>query len=151
MRVAESGYACRGSASNGVDSLWPHAKACTKRGWRRVADQAGIWSATATYTIRVDTIAPVTTDNSDALTHRTFHLVLTPKDTTSGVATTQYRIDGGPWRSGTSLRLVTTGGVKVRRPRRLHLSPGAHTIDYFSADNVGNAESVRSCQVILGS
>ena len=144
MRVAESGYACRGSASNGVDSLWPHAKACTKRGWRRVADQAGIWSATATYTIRVDTIAPVTTDNSDALPHASFRLLLTPTDALSGVASTEYSIDGGPWQAGTSCVL--------RIQRRHHpagLVSGSHTISYYSTDNADNVESVKSCQVIL--
>ena len=94
----------------------------------------------------VDTTSPATSDNSDGLSHSSFHLVLTPTDPFSGVATTEYRIDGGPWRLGRSVQLSIHG----LRHRRLGLRAGSHTVSYYSTDNAGNVESVKSCQVILG-
>jgi hypothetical protein len=98
-----------------------------------------------TRTVGVDTLAPVTTDNSDALTHRVFVLVFAPGDATSGVALTEYRIDGGAWQSGTS--------VTLRLPIRHRLgglSPGDHLIEYLSTDNAGNVETIKSCTVTIG-
>ena len=93
-----------------------------------------------------DTTPPVTTDNTDGLRHRSFVLKLTATDGGSGVAATQFRIDGGAWHSGTRY---------VLRIRRRHHPPGlangTHTIQYFSTDGAGNVESVKTCHVILGS
>ena len=138
-----------------IDSMWPSPTTSTSFTgladgvWYfhlRVCNQVGIWSATTTYTIGIDTIAPVTTDNSDDLTHTSFNLVLTPKDMTSGVAGTKYRVDSGPWRSGRNVQLSGAG----LRHRRAGLAAGSHTIQYYSTDKAGNIESVKSCQVILG-
>jgi len=95
--------------------------------------------------IVLDTTAPVTTDNSDGLTHSAFTLVLTPTDATSGVVLTEYRIDGHAWKEGTTalLRLAVH-----RKPGSL--SRGTHTIQYRSTDAAGNVESIKSCTVKLG-
>jgi cytochrome c len=97
------------------------------------------------YSITVDKTAPVTQDNADALPHSTFTLVLTPTDAVSGVALTEYKVDGGAWTPGIQVRLV-------RRTRhRRGISTGTHTVAYRSTDAAGNVESAKSCQVILGS
>jgi len=95
--------------------------------------------------ITLDHVAPFTSDNSDTLPHRTFVLVLSPFDGTSGVASTEYRIDGGDWLSGTSI------GLRMSiRHKRGGYSRGAHVVDYRSTDNAGNEESFKSCVVTLG-
>lgn len=56
-------------------------------------------------------------------------VTLQPDDTYSGVAETLWRLDGGVWRSGTTVYCSTIG---------------LHTLEYFSVDNVGIKEDVRS-------
>ena len=99
----------------------------------------------AVYSIVVDRTAPVTTDNHDTAKHANFVLVLTPPDATSGVASTQYSVDGGAWVAGTSVHLA----LPIRH-RRAGLAPGTHTVQYRSTDSAGNLETIKSCQVILG-
>lgn len=102
---------------------------------------------TVSASITLDLTAPATTDNSDGQTHQTFTVVLTPSDTLSGVASTQYRIDGGPWQSGVSVTLVRT--TRETRHSHLCLSRGNHLVEYYSTDNTGNVEVVKSCTVTL--
>ena len=97
----------------------------------------------AVYSIVVDKTAPVTADNADGKTYRTFSLALTPTDNAAGVAGTSYRIDGGTWRYGTTALLAVTG------KRHRGLGAGTHRVEYFSTDSAGNVEGVKSCQVIL--
>ncbi len=99
---------------------------------------------TVSASITLDLTAPATTDNTDGQTHQTFTVVLTPSDTLSGVATTQYRIDGGPWQTGTT----TTLRLAIRH-KRPGLAAGDHLIEYRSIDNAGNTESIKSCTVTL--
>ena len=47
----------------------------------------------------------------------------------SGVATTHYRVDEGPWQTGTSVEVT---------------GDGDHTVSYYSTDNAGNDEAVRT-------
>ena len=92
-----------------------------------------------------DSVAPVTSDNADALNHQSFTLKLTPLDVGSGVVSTRYRVDGGAWKTGTliTLRLAI-------RHKRAGLSRGSHVIDYYSVDEAGNVEATKTCHVILG-
>jgi len=96
-----------------------------------------------------DTTPPVTTD--DALTGWqtgpvTVHL--TPTDSGSGMsggsAQTEYRIDGGPWKTGTSVTL--RAAIRHKRPG---LAAGDHLVEYRSIDNAGNTESIKSCTLTL--
>ena len=66
----------------------------------RAVDRAGNWGPTRTMAVRIDTTTPATTDNADGKVHQSFTLQLTADDVLSGVAGTQYRIDGGSWRTG---------------------------------------------------
>jgi hypothetical protein len=111
----------------------------------RARDGAGNWGAAQHFTLKVDTVAPATTDNADGLHHHSFALVLTPSDASSGVASTAYRIDGGAWKSGTSVMMC----IAIRHKRGGY-TRGSHTIEYRSTDNLGNVEAIKSCSVYLG-
>ena len=62
-------------------------------------------------------------------------LTLTMSDSISGLYSTYYRIDGGAWNEYAPFYLVGTDGL--------------HTIDYYSEDIAGNAESEKSCILYL--
>ena len=67
-------------------------------------DNASNVEADKTATVKVDTTAPVTTDNADSNWHGTAVTVtLSPTDSNAGVASTTYSVDGGPAQSGTSV------------------------------------------------
>jgi hypothetical protein len=91
-----------------------------------------------------DTTAPVTTDDFDGLPHHSHTVVLTPIDHQSGVALTQYRVDGGPWISATSVSI----GLGIRH-KRGGLSRGPHLVEYRSIDFADNVESVKSFTVVV--
>jgi len=52
-------------------------------------------------------------------------VTLVPSDTVSGIAATYYRVDGGPWQSGTHF-VVADDGI--------------HTLEFYSVDGLGNVE-----------
>ena len=79
--------------------------------------------------VRIDATAPVTTSDASASYLGTATVTLSATDTLSGVASTQYRLDGGAWTSGTSV--TTSVG-------------GAHTLEWRSTDTAGNVESTHS-------
>jgi hypothetical protein len=108
-------------------------------------DIAGNTSTLASDAIVLDRVAPSTTDNHDGAKHYSFTLVLSPTDVTSGVATTEYRLDGGLWISGTTLTLRP-----AIRHKRGGVSRGNHLIEYRSTDNAGNIETIASCTVKIG-
>ena len=56
----------------------------------------------------------------------------------SGVAYTDYSVDGGAWTEGTSLVIPAPAN---------HSNDGIHTVSYYSADNDGNVEATNTCQV----
>jgi large repetitive protein len=96
-------------------------------------DMAGNVEAPKAAVVKIDTTPPVTTDSSDTDWHRAGATVtLTASDAASGVAETDYRVDGGTLHSGTA---VAVSG------------DGAHTVVYHSIDAAGNTEPDRSCVV----
>ena len=103
-------------------------------------DDSGELSPVASVDVLLDRTAPSTGDDADAVWHRTdVMLTLFPSDAGSGVAGTHYAVDGGPTQDGTS--------VLVPAPVD-HANDGAHTVEYWSVDAVGNVESpAKSCQV----
>ena len=103
----------------------------------RSTDAAGNRQADRTATVLVDTLAPMTRDDlasgppahTDPLT-----VTLSASDKhgdleVSGVAQTHYRVDGGAWQTGTSAQVT---------------GDGEHTVSYYSTDNAGNDEPVRT-------
>lgn len=81
-----------------------------------------------------DTTPPVTTDNADGLWHNSaVTVILTAQDAESGVAATYYTTDGSdPTGSSARGNTITLSG------------DGIYTIKYFSIDNAGNAESIKT-------
>ncbi len=63
-------------------------------------------------------------------------VALGPSDGGSGVANTQYSVDGGGWNSGTSVNVS---------------GDGIHTISFFSTDVAGNIESPKTATVMIDS
>ena len=67
----------------------------------------------------------------------------------SGVAETQYRIDGGAWTTGAAVTLRTRGLRPAKRCRRLTMDSRVFAVEYRSIDNAGNTEAPQSCEVKL--
>src|SRR5574341_267152 len=110
----------------------------------RSKDNLGNPEADKSFTAIVDNTPPVTTittgdpkytaaDEKLYVTSATM-FTLAATDNLSGVAVTEYRIDGGSW--------TTDAPFTVS-------AEGTHTIDYYSKDNVTNAETVKTLTVIV--
>jgi hypothetical protein len=96
-------------------------------------DNAGNTEGTKTAQVKLDTTAPVTASSADTAWHKgPVTVTFTPTDGQSGVASTHYRVDGAAWKTGTS---VAVSG------------DGAHSLEFYSVDAVGNPEDVKSAQV----
>jgi hypothetical protein len=98
-------------------------------------DLAGNNETAQTSTFQIDTVGPVSsaqvsgTVGNDGSYISSVTVTLTSTDTTSGIQSEQYRIDGGPWRTYSAP--FTVGGN------------GTHMLDYFATDVAGNSEAVR--------
>lgn len=100
----------------------------------RARDELGNTSGVTTVPVRVDRIAPATvsqvaTDAGGAT------LTLTATDATSGVASTQYAVDGGP--------VQVYGG-----PFRVVPDAAGRTVSFWSVDAAGNVETAG--RVVVG-
>ena len=107
----------------------------------RSRDNAGNTEDVRTVHVKIDTTAPTTTDDTDALWHNTAVTVsLSPTDAGCGVLQTQYRVDGGLWRRGTSIVIAAPAGGA---------NDGIHSIDYRSIDSLLNIEDTHTCHVYI--
>jgi large repetitive protein len=89
-------------------------------------DQAGNVEDVQTKTVKIDTLAPVTSSNiEDKWYQESVKVELTVKDETSGAASTFYSVDGSDYRVGTEIFLTEDGEYEV---------------SYYSVDNAGNKE-----------
>src|SRR6187551_161731 len=105
----------------------------------RTTDVAGNVETLRSATVRIDTTLPTTTNDAPAGWRSVpVTVTLTPADALSGIASTQYRIDGGSFQSGTA--------ISVPAPAD-HSNDGVHTIEYHSTDNAGNAEPLQTTTV----
>jgi beta propeller repeat protein len=94
-------------------------------------DVAGNWETPVTKDVKIDTLAPVTSDDTDASWHKSETVTLTPDDGSgSGGAHTYFKLDGAAeWTEGTSVTVD---------------DEGEHALSYYSVDEVGNEEAARS-------
>ena len=99
-------------------------------------DNVGNVEATKTATVKVDATPPVTTSNVAPSYTTTASVALSSADAEAGVAWTRYRVDAGAWATGT----VATVPVS---------STGTHTVDFYSADAVGNVEGTRTVAFVV--
>ena len=104
-------------------------------------DNAGNVATSAAVTDLVDNTKPVTSDNAPSgYQSSPVTVMLSPADAGSGVNVTQYAVDGGSFQVGTSVNIPAPADGS---------NDGAHTIAYFSADNAGNIEQVKSTTVLI--
>ena len=105
----------------------------------RTTDNAGNVETLRSTTVRIDTTIPATTDDAPAGWQPSpVTVTLTPADALSGIASTQYRIDGGVFQGGTSVAIPAPAD---------HSNDGVHTIEYRSTDNAGNVEPLQTATV----
>lgn len=102
-------------------------------------DNLGNEEAPKSLTIKIDTQAPVTTDDYDGTTIGNVTINLTPTDENpgvdvSGVSATKYTLNNGNPVVGTSIFLVGTG---------------TYTISYWSEDNAGNVEAAHTFTIVF--
>jgi len=94
----------------------------------QVSDQAGNIS-TDSLTLKIDTTAPAQTISLSGTSGKNNWYIsnvtasASVSDATSGIALTEYSLDGGSWQSGTSV---------------IASSDGAHTVDFLTTDKAGN-------------
>jgi 5-hydroxyisourate hydrolase-like protein (transthyretin family) len=110
----------------------------------RSTDVAGNQETDKSTTVKIDATAPVTSvSGADDSWHRAdVELSLGATDARSGMsggaAKTEYKIDGGDWRTGTSVTVQATPDGS---------NDGAHTVTYRSTDAAGNQEAQKSVTV----
>ncbi|MEH7115357.1 hypothetical protein V7124_23815, partial [Neobacillus niacini] len=96
-------------------------------------DNAGNIEEVKTVSVKVDATAPVTTTNiDDKWNQGEVAVELTATDDLSGVANTYYSLNGTDFVEGTSL-VVSEAGVT--------------TVSFYSEDNAGNVEEVKTVEV----
>src|SRR5207247_3567442 len=105
-------------------------------------DAAGNATTSSTVTRLVDNTKPTTSDNAPGGWQSSpVTVTLSPSDGGSGVNVTEYSVDGSPsYTVGTSVTIP---------PPADGSNDGAHTIAYFSADNAGNIETIKSATVLI--
>jgi hypothetical protein len=108
----------------------------------RVYDKAGNSTSLVTRTVKIDGKPPQTANDaprdstgapvpqSQALT---VNLTAADQAALSGVKETWWSLDGGGWTKGTSVSVPAVNGY--------------HFVRYYSVDNAGNSESVKTCTV----
>ncbi|WP_111768752.1 immunoglobulin-like domain-containing protein [Nakamurella deserti] len=89
--------------------------------------------------IRIDTQVPASRAtrnpvNGNGSPRNPVDLTFTATDAVSGVARTEYKIDGGDWAAAGPLRLATVG---------------SHLVSYRSVDKAGNVETARTLTVTI--
>jgi hypothetical protein len=93
--------------------------------------------------VKIDAGAPTTSvSGADDLWHDSdVDLSFSGSDAGSGVATTEYRIDGGAWITGASMTVPAPADGS---------NDGVHAVEYRSTDAFGHVEAARSLSVRIG-
>ena len=104
----------------------------------RSVDKNGNVEEAKSLAVSIDATAPLTTaqfaPGNDGGWHTgAIPVTLSATDETSGVASTEYSLDGGPWTPYTEAVDVT--------------GDGTHTVTYRSTDNAGNVETQKAATV----
>jgi adhesin/invasin len=108
--------------------------------WVAAVDAAGNGRCSVVpHDVVIDNTAPVTTNNAPAgPQNHDVSVTLGATDGLTGVASTEYSLDGGStWTSGTLVTILASSG------------DGVHTIQYRSRDNAGNVEAIKSTSVTI--
>lgn len=114
--------------------------------WTLSASAVGLTSGTSIVNVIPDTTPPVTTISVGLPKYQagttlyvggSTGIELSATDDASGVKSTKYRIDGGPWNAYAGNFTLTS------------YPDGSHTMGYYSSDKAGNNESEKTLVVIL--
>ena len=103
-------------------------------------DNAGNQESDETTTFKIDTVPPVSnaslsgTAGNNGWYTASVKVTLAATDATSGVASTDYRIDGGTLHTYGGSPFTVTGD-------------GTHTVTFYSVDNAGNQEPTRTATI----
>jgi hypothetical protein len=117
--------------TDGVSGEGDHDVTCSS------TDAAGN-TGTAVEHVKIDTVAPATTDDAPSATTWANHdvtVTAAPSDATSGVEATYMKVDGGDYAPVDSIIVPASIG------------DGPHTVSYYSVDKAGNAEAAHSVTV----
>ncbi|GAG92374.1 unnamed protein product, partial [marine sediment metagenome] len=91
-------------------------------------------------TLKVDTVAPSTTDNAPTgWQNSSVTVTITRTDSTSGILATYYRTDGS----------TPTVSSSTYSSALLFSSDGNNTLKYFSKDNATNTESIKTTYILI--
>jgi hypothetical protein len=93
-------------------------------------DKVGLREPEHTVAVKIDSHAPVTTDDAKPWERGNVVIALDSTDWNSGVASTHFSLDSGPWLTGDTVH-VSGDGTQV--------------IKYRSIDRAGNKEAPRTC------
>lgn len=110
-----------------------------------VVDVAGGRSATETVVLRRDAASPVTSWTADPLVPESGYtsVTVTPSISAtdngqSGVASLEYRVNGGAWETTTTTTTVTLSAIAAE---------GATVLEFYAVDAVGNREATKTATV----
>jgi hypothetical protein len=104
----------------------------------RSTDSQGDVEPANTLTVKIDTTAPATTASVSPAPHAgqvdgPATVTLSATDAVSGVAGTEYAVDGGAWQAYAGPFLISAGGL--------------HALQFRSTDTAGNVEATRTLQL----
>jgi kexin len=148
--LAKTEYSTDGGTtwSEGTDVIYPIWKRGGGSGVHtllyRSTDAVGNVEVTRSCEVLMDARPPLTTDDapltpqvSDVTVHFAAADSLFGVSACSGVKETWYSVDGGDWQQSTQVTITAAGNA------------GLHWIAYYSLDNAGNAEYVKSRGVTI--
>jgi parallel beta-helix repeat protein len=94
-------------------------------------DKVGNQESAKNVTFKIDCAAPISIASTSE-----FEITIVASDNTSGVNRSVYRIDGSDWKNFIGSFNVSTAGN--------------HTIEYYSVDNAGNEEEIKTISIDNG-
>ena len=129
-----------------VRSAWrrpstTRATASTAFAYRSI-DYAGNVEPADNCQVRIDTTPPATTVSgaTGRWCDKAVSLSFSASDKSSGVAFSEVKLDGGPWKKATTITISAPAD---------HSDDGSHTISYRSIDQVGNVEHSQTRTVMI--
>ncbi|HZB41224.1 MAG TPA: Ig-like domain-containing protein, partial [Ilumatobacter sp.] len=109
----------------------------------KTTDNAGNAFTSAVVTVLVDHTAPTTSASLAPGTPSNAPVTVSfsaSDGTGSGVSVISYRVDGGSLQSGAAVVIPAPGD---------HSNDGAHVVEFFSTDEVGNVETLKNVTVVI--
>jgi large repetitive protein len=129
--VAKTFYSVNDGLINEGTSILVEKEGINKISYNSI-DKVGNMEQVKTSFVKIDKTAPVTDINEVPEYAQSFTVQLTGQDELSGVAKTYYSINGSEYIEGTSVVIE---------------EEGTHEISYYSVDEAGNKEEVKTAEI----